>query len=204
MRHRRERQITALAERDSLTGAYNRRAFEAKATAGMALARRAGQPVALLLCDVDHFKAVNDGFGHATGDRLLSALAGILTDSVPVDALVARLGGDEFAVLLFGLPPENLPALGRRICHRFAQSGADIAGLTLPVSTSIGAATSVRGIEAMPHLFDRADRALYDAKRKGRDRISLESGAEQGGASPPLRLAKVARRACVGCQEVCS
>lgn len=195
VRHRRERQITALAERDSLTGAYNRRAFEAKAAAGMALARRAGQPVALLLCDVDHFKAVNDGFGHATGDRLLSGLAAILTDCVPADALVARLGGDEFAVLLFGLPPENLPALGRRICHRFAQSGAGVAGASLQVSTSIGAAASITGTEELPHLFDRADRALYDAKRKGRDRMSVESGVDLSVATPPLRLAKVASRA---------
>jgi len=195
VRHRRERQITALAERDSLTGAYNRRAFEAKAAAGMALARRAGQPVALLLCDVDHFKAVNDGFGHATGDRLLLALATILTDCVPANALVARLGGDEFAVLLFGLPPENLPALGRRICHRFAQSGAGVAGASLQVSTSIGAATSIRATEALPHLFDRADRALYDAKRKGRDRMSVESGVDLSVATLPLRLAKVGRRA---------
>lgn len=174
VRHRQERRITVLAERDSLTGAYNRRAFDMQAVTRIGRARRAGQPIALLLCDVDHFKAVNDGFGHSAGDRLLVDMVRILTNTVPPDALVARLGGDEFAVLLFGVDPSALCVLGRSICRRFAGAGEGVAGVTLPVSTSIGGAAMAAGKElSLQDLFDQADRALYDAKRQGRGRMCL-------------------------------
>lgn len=156
----------ATARRDPLTGLPNRRAFEE------AYAVKAGQKLHLALCDVDRFKRINDGYGHAVGDRVLSAIADCLR--VACDGhLVARHGGEEFAVLIAGLSLEKAGAALEEAraavaAKRFRTRETD--KLIGRVTLSVGL-TAVAPGEALETAFARADRFLYNAKSTGRDRL---------------------------------
>lgn len=195
LRFRREASAFRLAERDSLTGLFNRRGFETYAGrivegGGSGQCRRgrsrqdgcrdgSGQG-ALLVIDVDHFKAVNDRFGHSEGDRVLALLGRFLAAHVPAGAIAARLGGDEFAVLLPGIGEAASLALAEDLCAGFAGLAGRGEGATL----SIGCA--VYGPEAgrLADLAVRADLSLYDAKRSGRNRSSLSRQLPSAEALP--------------------
>ncbi len=172
-RRRREEEMAALAERDPLTGAFNRRAFESRADAAL---RGAGtRPGALLLLDIDRFKGVNDGFGHLVGDRLLVALTGVLSETLPRAAVLGRLGGDEFAILVPDVAPRDVQDLGDAVRARFAARGAAMPDCPVRASVSIGAALFATGALArasgLAALVACADAALYEAKSRGRDRL---------------------------------
>lgn len=168
-------ELSRLAERDALTGLANRRAFDAALAAAWNRARREGLPVALLILDIDHFKQFNDRYGHLEGDacltRVAAALAGLKLR--PYD-LVARLGGEEFAVLLPDIDLVGAVAVGERI--RAALHDLMLLHEGSPygiVTASIGAASLVPIGPADPRvLLAAADRALYAAKRGGRDQVS--------------------------------
>lgn len=172
VRRRREAQVARLAERDHLTGVYNRRAFDARAGALVAATVRGGRPGALLLLDVDHFKAVNDGWGHEAGDRLLIGLADLLHATLPADALAARLGGDEFAILLPGCSRAELHVLADAIRTRFAAMTAGTTDLSARTSISLGAAPFDPAGD-LAALLAAADAALYEAKRGGRNQLRI-------------------------------
>ncbi|GFE77248.1 GGDEF domain-containing protein [Novosphingobium sp. TCA1] len=175
LRQRRERSIVRLAEHDPLTGLLNRRGFEARACA--ALAEEAG-PDALLLLDIDHFKQINDGYGHPEGDRLLVALGVFLNSTLPRHAVWGRLGGDEFAVLLPKTDTFAALTLAKALCSGFARVGGRGDGGTL----SVGCATHAGGAVELEALSAVADRALYDAKRQGRNRASHREVAAESQA----------------------
>jgi diguanylate cyclase (GGDEF)-like protein/PAS domain S-box-containing protein len=156
-RHVAEGTLRRLAERDPLTDVLNRRAFDA--------ALATCDDAALVLLDLDHFKAVNDRFGHAAGDEVLRAVAGVLHRRLRAADVVARLGGDEFAVLLPGVDAASAEAVAADVLRM-------IRGLVLAsgrVSASVGVATGTSGAA----LLQRADRALYAAKAAGRGRAQL-------------------------------
>ena len=166
---RRAAEAEAHALLDELTGLGNRRFLERHLPA---LAQRAGErraPLAMALIDLDHFKDVNDRFGHGCGDRVLVAVAQMLRDHVRASDLVVRLGGEEFLLVL----PDAAPERAREVCERLRQCVAahDWAALApgLQVTASVGLA------HAPPHgvddLYEAADRAMYAAKRAGRDRV---------------------------------
>ena len=180
--------MTALAERDGLTGLFNRRAFESRAAGLLGTMAARQEPGALLLLDIDRFKAVNDSFGHAVGDRLLVTLAEVLTKvlaSGPAEgreagpqreAIPARLGGDEFVILVSGLDEAAIRDLGAAIRVRMAREGGRErpAGATV----SIGAALFAGGCAKLETLTALADAALYEAKRQGRDRLQVRRVAQ--------------------------
>ncbi|MBA8913697.1 GGDEF domain-containing protein [Methylorubrum thiocyanatum] len=188
VRRRREEAMTALAERDGLTGLFNRRAFESRAAGLLGTMAARQEPGALLLLDIDRFKAVNDSFGHAVGDRLLVTLAEVLTKvlaSGPAEgreagpqreAIPARLGGDEFVILVSGLDEAAIRDLGAAIRVRMAREGGRErpAGATV----SIGAALFAGGCAKLETLTALADAALYEAKRQGRDRLQVRRLAQ--------------------------
>ncbi len=165
------------ADRDSLTGLYNRRSFNRQLASLWRQGQREGQAVCLLLCDVDHFKAFNDHYGHQAGDQALQALARQLEQGArrPLD-MAARLGGEEFAVLLYGVSAEQAAAqaeLLRGELERLAiaHAGSPTAGM---VSMSIGVACLQPGEgESSNSLIERADQALYRAKAQGRNRVEI-------------------------------
>jgi len=163
--------LETLAAVDFLTGVYNRRQFEALARAELARCQRYLRPLSVMMLDIDHFKAVNDQFGHAAGDRVLKSVADLCRAAKRDSDIVARVGGEEFAIML----PETTEAATMQFAERLRRLIVDCA-LTaneeeIPVTISVGiAGASIRtsGIEA---LMRDADQALYEAKRAGRNRI---------------------------------
>ncbi|MEU4428300.1 GGDEF domain-containing protein [Actinoplanes sp. NPDC024001] len=158
------------AASDALTGVANRRAFDEQFGRTVEAARAAGQPVALIMIDVDHFKAINDTWGHAAGDHALRTVAGALRDAAPgADHLVARLGGDEFAVLMRAGP---LTAMGYAEQARALVDACDDLP-SGPPRLSIGVAVLPDHAATADELQRVADAALYQAKAGGRGRSTL-------------------------------
>ncbi len=161
------------ATSDQLTGVANRRAFHE--AAGMELARYQRKPrdIALLLVDIDHFKQVNDTYGHPVGDQVIRNLAEVMLRSVRSIDVVARLGGEEFAVLL----PSTDETMGRQIAERIranvAKQAVRAGEHAISYRVSIGVATVAASIHTPDDLIAAADHALYEAKRCGRDRVCV-------------------------------
>jgi diguanylate cyclase (GGDEF)-like protein len=178
------------SETDPLSGLLNRRGFEDKAEALMAAMGRARVPVSLVICDLDQFKSINDTFGHATGDRVIVAFAGILRDVSGGNHTVGRIGGEEFALVMSGanLQTARLVAEGSRV----AFSGAKVVDLPdgRRSTASFGVAEMQPG-ESYVDLLRRADIALYEAKNSGRDCVKLapagRPGSETGVARRTVR-----------------
>jgi diguanylate cyclase (GGDEF)-like protein len=171
------------SETDPLSGLANRRGFDRMADAAMARARQSGLPLAVALFDLDHFKRVNDTFGHATGDGVIAAFAAVLRATAPGAAVTARQGGEEFVMLIEGATAKAawLAAEGVRL-----RTGAGL-GPDLPEMTVSAGVAQLRPGESLTDLLRRADQATYEAKATGRDRICL--AAEDKAAAVPLRRA---------------
>ncbi len=171
------RELVDMATVDVLTGAYNRRYFFAVTPARCA----AGD--AVLLVDVDHFKAINDGHGHAVGDLVLKAIAGRIRGAIPDPTRHARLGGEEFVVFVPAAGPERAMALAERVRAAVVVPAPAADGLPPRITVSIGVAVSSADGDVLDQLVIEADRALYDAKRAGRNRCVL--AGVWSGAPPP-------------------
>ena len=167
----RRREMAELALRDTLTGLPNRRAIEAYARAQLSQSRRLKLPFSLAMIDLDHFKAVNDRHGHATGDAVLRALAQAAPLVLRAPDRLGRWGGEEFLLVLPGTARHELPGLYRRLRDAFA--AAPVPGLPQPhgCSFSMGAAEATGHADHIEALIDTADRRLYEAKAAGRDRL---------------------------------
>ena len=165
--------LEELADRDPLTGCLNHRVFDERLVAEIDRSRRYGQPVSLLVADIDLFKSYNDAHGHAGGDAALRRVAALLLGSVRNTDTVARIGGDEFAVILPSTPLHN-----RGGAHEAAQRvlRAVDAASDLGVSLSVGVATLDATEPTAQRLFRDADRALYRAKFGGRHRVATSTG----------------------------
>lgn len=175
---RREAQakLEKLATIDSLTGLYNRRHFTDLATRQIVQAVRYGQPLSLIMFDVDHFKAVNDSFGHATGDMVLEKLARITRDVLRQADISGRLGGEEFAACLPETGIDGAENLAERLRMSIAMEIMDSPGGTLSVTISLGVTEMVTGGENLDAILKRADNALYRAKDTGRNRVVIAVG----------------------------
>ncbi len=169
-----EQRLTRLAQFDTLTGIPNRHQFNEKLSRALITAERDETPLALMFLDIDHFKQVNDRYGHGGGDALLKEFAQRLAECMrPTDA-VARLAGDEFVVLLEGLHSDDEPQFIARKIIAAVQKPFVIEGHHMRVTISIGIAMRVFEIE-VSMLMKRADEALYEAKRAGRNTFRLAS-----------------------------
>lgn len=161
-------QLAELSHRDALTGLRNRRAFEERLSHEFALAKRHALPISVLLLDVDHFKAINDSFGHERGDSVLRQIGTIMQQVARTTDLVCRYGGEEFAVLLPNTPLESAVRLGNRI--RLAVEQAPWPEEN-KVTVSAGTATNSSDVLDIATLVRQADTALYEAKTAGRNRV---------------------------------
>lgn len=164
--------LLATTRTDFLTGLNNRQGFFELAPKRL---NRQGKDAAhsLLAIDLDHFKAINDRYGHEAGDRVLRLFASIARDVAGPEAMSARLGGEEFAILLANMQRERAHRVAEDIAQRFAETAARSDGLGIPATVSIGLAEA-RGHEAdLIALLAAADHALYRAKSLGRDRIEI-------------------------------
>jgi diguanylate cyclase (GGDEF)-like protein len=164
--------LETLATVDFLTGVYTRRHFETLARIELARAQRYIRPLSVLMIDIDHFKAVNDRFGHAAGDRVLQNFAAICRAEKRDPDVLARIGGEEFALMLPETTATAAVEFAERLRHQVREGAPTLDGETISVTISIGVAgASIRtsGIEA---LLQQADQALYEAKRSGRDQVA--------------------------------
>lgn len=176
-----------LARHDPLTGLYNRRHFDEMQVIECRRAQRGGQPLSLLICDIDFFKGYNDHYGHPGGDQCLRAVADAMSACISRSGdTLARIGGEEFAVLL----PATPLAAALSVAERLRQSVVALqmphvaSGVAPHVTISIGVAQlDPRRPEGFEALFEQADQALYRAKEAGRNRIEPRTGAELAPAS---------------------
>ena len=172
-RHRQEAELRHLADHDPLTGLLNRRSFERALEQHLTRVRRYGLQGAILMIDLDGFKAVNDAHGHVTGDALLASAAARLRERLRTSDLLARLGGDEFAALL--------PAAGREAAEHVARVTVEVVRDLSPaagaggvvITASVGAAVIGDPDATADAVLHAADRAMYEAKRAGRDRFTV-------------------------------
>lgn len=159
------------AERDGLTGIANRAHFLARAEQALRQAEGARQPVALIVIDLDHFKAINDGWGHAVGDQVLRQAAAAWTAALGAEACFARLGGEEFVVLLTGVDAAAARARAEALRQALAQQQVELDDRVIGITASFGVACSSTPPYGLRQLLIRADAAMYQAKQGGRDRV---------------------------------
>jgi diguanylate cyclase len=168
------RALERLATLDGLTGVYNRRAWLLQANAELARSARDGQPLAVLLLDLDHFKRINDSLGHEGGDRALQFFAQALQAACRAGDVVCRYGGEEFCVLLAGADHDAAMAFDQRLRQQLAQEAPAALGFAL--NYSAGIALRDPGVDTLEAMLRRADTALYAAKAAGRARTLDAAG----------------------------
>ncbi len=179
---------------DALTGLPNRRGFYRQAMRRLRERRPAARPAAVLLFDLDHFKLINDRFGHGVGDRVLMVFADILANSLKATDIIGRVGGEEFAVLLDDADAETGCAVAERVRATFEADGAVIASGRVMPTASVGVTAVSPAAYGLQEMLNFADLALYQAKASGRNcvraSVPAEDGTEQATPvveAPPLK-----------------
>jgi diguanylate cyclase (GGDEF)-like protein len=161
------------AQTDPLTGVLNRRSLVERLDAACLRARARGLPIALLFIDLDHFKQINDSYGHAAGDACLRAIIGPIQAELRQSDVIGRYGGEEFVVILSSADMAAAHPIAERIRNRVAEIRVDGFGPSIKLTCSIGvAASDTLGVWG-EHLIAQADSAVYDAKRSGRNRVQV-------------------------------
>jgi len=164
-----------MATRDPLTGAYNRRFFHDRLGSEWAWAIRHRRLCTLVAIDIDHFKKINDTYGHAAGDEVLKSMVVVVHKTIRKEDLFARIGGEEFILLARATSPGEGIVLAERVRAAVERFTFQFAGTRIPLTISLGVATSSdASIETPDHLMMRADEWLYTAKQGGRNRVEHE------------------------------
>ena len=170
--------------RDPLTGLYNRRHMEASLERERHRAVREGTSLGIIMADIDHFKNINDQFGHDAGDLILQALGEFLSDNVRGEDIACRYGGEEFLLILAGAPRESVIKRAEDMRIRISNLGVDLSGHITHFTVSMGVAMLEPDEEDVRQVVTRADRALYSAKKQGRNRVVM-AGPDQDEPVPP-------------------
>lgn len=174
------------SDRDSLTGLLNRGAFEQSMQSLLSRAQTEGRPLSLVVADIDHFKQVNDIWGHQAGDQAISSFGELINQMVRESDTAGRIGGEEFCIAVWNCTNDPAEQLAERIRQAFVR--LEHAGLNddIRLTASFGVATAREG-EAYEHLFARADAALYRAKSSGRDRVENAEERRLEETAPKLK-----------------
>ncbi|HMC16103.1 MAG TPA: GGDEF domain-containing protein, partial [Albitalea sp.] len=177
--------LQRLATRDPLTGCMNRRAFFELAERAIYQARTRATPTTCLMVDIDHFKQFNDRHGHAVGDQVIKAVAGVLTNGVRGTDLVCRYGGEEFCILVTTLDSAGAMLLAQRLRADIEAIAALHVGTVpeLRITASMGVANFTPDIDRLETLVERADQALYQSKNAGRNRVTRWTAAVAAASS---------------------
>jgi len=170
-RKRLEVELERQATTDALTGTDNRRSFGRRASMELSRSLRYGRPLSLLMLDLDHFKSINDRFGHPVGDEVLRTFAQACRETLRDADVFARMGGEEFAVLLVETQGDKAVTVAERLRRNVAKLEIPALGEAVSVTVSVGVTTARETDDALDTLLARADEALYEAKRQGRDRV---------------------------------
>ncbi len=176
LKYKRERDASdLLARRDPLTEVYNRRALDERLHAAALETGQSSQPLALLFVDLDHFKRINDDYGHDVGDECLREVARRIRSTLRFGDVLGRYGGEEFVIGLPRLQVEDASAMGERMRQAVGSRPIVCGGDEIGITISIGVAVLQDGLAGFDDAIKRADRALYASKRNGRDRVSTQS-----------------------------
>ena len=175
---RQNKELEYLAARDPLTGCLNRRSFFDRVESVLEKAQRTREPVCCLMLDIDHFKSINDRYGHATGDKVISYTAEVVTEACRDDDLVCRYGGEEFCVIMPGMPLEASTKVAEHIREKVNESSRARFTSSMSVTISVGVADLAHSNGTAKDLVNQADMALYAAKEAGRNRVVCASLAE--------------------------
>jgi two-component system cell cycle response regulator len=168
------RLLEELALTDSLTGLYNRRHFDQQLDTTWAQHVRGHHGLALMMIDIDHFKSINDRYGHQAGDQVLKHLAGLLKDTCRRGDIICRIGGEEFAVILAETTSEEGWAVAERLRLQAQESNNEFYGSEVGYTLSVGMADSAHPeMETISDLLQKCDKALYDAKNNGRNQVRI-------------------------------
>jgi diguanylate cyclase (GGDEF)-like protein len=178
-------ELQQLASRDPLTGVMNARAYYAACEQQIQLCRRLQRPFAVLFVDLDHFKRINDGLGHAAGDEVLRTVARALKDAVRSSDLLGRIGGEEFSMLLPDTDAAGAVQLAESVRQAVEASRPSVGGSFVPVTASVGVAVGRDPGATIKAIQEQADQAMYHAKQAGRNRVSLLEHAVAGYSSQP-------------------
>ncbi len=167
-------ELRVLATRDPLTGCLNRRSLFEHYERVYSDARSSGTVFSCLMMDIDHFKAINDGYGHLAGDEVLKGVANAVQDIMPEDGVVFRYGGEEFCILLTGNSASEAESIAECVREAVEMVRVDVPEIDDPISvtTSLGVSRSNDQAESLAVLIDQADKALYASKRRGRNRVT--------------------------------
>lgn len=163
--------LALLARKDSLTGTLNRGSFFEAAQNLLVLAQRQKSPASFVLMDLDHFKKINDTYGHFIGDKILIHFTQTIQSFIRKSDLIGRVGGEEFAVFLNNTGVEDAFQLADKIRNAVAKSTVEVDGRTISYTVSLGVVSSEFNEGSIDELFKRADLKLYGAKDRGRDRV---------------------------------
>lgn len=167
--------LQKLAARDALTGALNRRSLEQEGIRLSARCTRTGDTLSIMMIDVDHFKSINDRYGHPVGDEVLKRLAAIAQQTIRSDDYFARYGGEEFCILLPSTLEQEAWILADRLRQVYAATMMEFNGIVLSSTISIGVSDSLHAGVEFARLVAAADQALYCAKQEGRNRVVMHS-----------------------------
>lgn len=168
-------QLFKLATTDGMTNLFNRRHFLEMAELEMLRQQRQVSDSVLLMMDIDHFKSINDRYGHAVGDEAIKAVAAVFTKSLRKYDLVGRVGGEEFVMLLVNCDIELATGIAQRLCELVADTPVDYLGLKISLTVSIGLSVIGQDDGSIEQVLLRADNALYQAKEGGRNRVVVYS-----------------------------
>lgn len=162
---------------DSHSGLHNRRAFDEELDRQVAYWGRNHHPFSLIMIDIDHFKSINDRFGHQTGDMVIQSIGAVLKQTFRNSDFVARYGGEEFVAVLRGADLAMATCAAERCCEAIRERPIEHQGATVRLTASCGVATILEN-EDGPKLIKRADEALYQAKARGRDNVVVHDGSD--------------------------
>ncbi|WP_395621167.1 GGDEF domain-containing protein [Dokdonella sp.] len=165
--------LARLATLDPLTEVFNRRTMTDLANKAVAASKRHGRPLSLLILDIDHFKRINDEFGHEAGDLALCRFVELVREMLRSSDVVARIGGEEFVVLLPDTDQASAAVLAERIRQHLHATEFTVSGWPVPLRVSIGVGSIGPEVSNLESLLREADHAMYEAKRTGRDRVVL-------------------------------
>jgi diguanylate cyclase (GGDEF)-like protein len=180
-----------LASKDALTGAMNRRSLEQEAARLLARCARTGEELGIMMIDVDHFKSINDRYGHPAGDEVLRRLAAVAQATIRSSDYFARYGGEEFCILLPSTSEKDARILAERLRHNYAELVMEFDGEVLCSTVSIGVSGSLHAGLEFALLVASADQAMYRAKQDGRNRVVMHSYCLNQVSASPETVANV-------------
>lgn len=170
---RRENIITDLALVDGLTGLYNKRYFENRLFQEFSRYKRTGRQISLIQLDLDHFKNVNDTWGHQAGDEVLKQVAQTIMSNCRADEIAARVGGEEMCIIAIDCDTTSAKSLSERLRHEIETNPVHWQDVSIALTSSFGVAMVSEEVDSALELFQHADKALYHAKKTGRNKVCV-------------------------------